>query len=289
MKIESLLKHAPDLPEYQADFMAIQFEPIELSGERITIAVAAQSKSEFKVIQSLSPELLKCMYGKKAVNIQGFITLAVESLSEHLTAGHTLSQWQSPLGGVASTQIISSRSAKGMEGILFQAFTSFASLYQGNLVTNPIKEMLNTEDESNFENQSQRLITQVKECMPKPFKDRFNKKIVVHNGSEVAIDYLGINLNACMTSLDVRQPASAVQRTKAKLLDLEVLKEFRAKEGLNDNQKFELLINLNQTEAQQKDIVGNLINLADTLEIMVRGYGNVTDIAEYIVQAEKAS
>ena len=91
----------PKAPSYKGFWHAIYLEPIVGSGERVTIAVAAIGEDKsFKVIQAIRTELLDCLYGMQAKNIQNMINWLIESANKFITESGFLNGWSPPFEGV---------------------------------------------------------------------------------------------------------------------------------------------------------------------------------------------
>ena len=139
MDIKQLLKQAPDLPSFQGHYQAIQLEPIAQSNERISVLILATSKDDFKIIKTLTPEIITCMLGDSADQVSSIIDLTQESISEHLANKGKFDDWQPPFSGIYKSKSHQTLSTD-IEGVLFQGITSYSSLYQGNLVSDRIEK-----------------------------------------------------------------------------------------------------------------------------------------------------
>ncbi len=91
----------PQLPQYQADGMAVFMEPIPGSGERLCVAVAAQGVDRaYEVVPVLREATAKCMLGHAGPSFMEMVNLVVNSLSVHLKTGAPLTTWMPPMTGV---------------------------------------------------------------------------------------------------------------------------------------------------------------------------------------------
>lgn len=144
MNTKKLLEQAPGLPSFQGHYQAIQLEPIAQSNERISVLVLATSKDDFKIIKTLTPEIISCMFGDSASQVSSIIDLAQESITEHLANNGKFNDWQPPFSGIYKSKSHQTMSTD-IEGVLFQGLTSYSSLYQGSLVTNRIDKFLSTD------------------------------------------------------------------------------------------------------------------------------------------------
>lgn len=289
---KTILDRMPKLPEYKADYQVFYLEPIAHSGERFAVAVAAQSAKEHKVIQTIDKRIVKCMYGQFSENILGFISIITKSLEDHLSKEKPLIEWTSPLGSVYKSEYHTTFSNKGMEGILFQALTSYSSLYNGGLVTDAIDEILENEQQDEPENKNTRLITSVKTKlieMNPVFKERFGRKIPIRKGGTVPVDYAGNRYNAALSDFNVRSVKATFEKAQAKLFQLEVLREDRANDTVGHHQEFEMLVSLKKnSKPEQQDLFHQIETMADTLDLRVIDKSDTQSIINHILRKEAA-
>lgn len=287
MDIQRLLNRAPKLPDFEANYQAFQLETIQGSGERFTVLIAACSATEFRVIQTISNKVIECMFGESAANFQGFIDLLQEDLEHHLSANKSLSDWIAPISGVTKSQLHTTRSATGMEGVLFQAITSYASLNQGEIVTKAMNELLDLEQDE--DRPTVQLVKNVKsliEQRAKHLANNFRKQITLSNGSEISMDYVGAHYNAGFSNFDVKQPKQAMNLAKAKLYDLQSLKADANRMAVK--QEFELLAYLpNSSSKQTQKLLGELENSADEKSLRVRHFQSFSEMANTIIESEQ--
>lgn len=285
-----LLQHAPGLPEHSGSYMPVYFEPVQHSGERFTVAIAAQDKSQYKVIQAIDPKVVRCMYANNSEQVQNYISLIITSLNDHLRVGEPLKTWRSPIGGVTNGPLQETYSNKGLEGILFQAITSYASLYQGKLLKEALADL--NQQESEPETENTRLITTVRQTLiglNQEYKKRFNQTVHTRNNCTLRIDYLGAHYNAGLSNFNNKNIKHASLLAQQKLYQLEVLRADRKQEGINANQSFELLVSLgvNATD-EQRDQFGEIERSADTLGLRVIDMANAQQIVQHILKKEAA-
>ena len=292
MNIDALLQQAPAIPDYQAEFQAIYFEPISHSGERFAIAIAAQSQSEYKVIHTIQPKLIKCMFGEHYESMNGFINIITNNLDLYLKSNNPLSSWIPPIQGVYKSDLISTHSAKGMDGVVFQALTTFSSLYRGNAINDIADEILERENENNAESESTRIITSVRALLVaknEQFSKRFNQKIKTSNGGSVSIDYAGVHYNANISNFNVKSISHAEIYAKAKLHELDVLREDRARNNMNLKQEYELMVYIDESSDQAQNSFQNIEKQGDTVGLRVRKVSSPENAVETIVSHEKVA
>lgn len=240
MILDGLKQSMPPLPPFQGKYRVIYLEPIRYSGERLSIAIMAVSGETIKVLQTISPKKLKCMYGTKATAMNNLIGLIIESAHNHLQAGQAIEEWQPPFSGVELGQIKKTRYQKGFDNMLYQAITSYASLYDGDIVDN-INQLLDGNEDEHDEATSL-LITSVKNSLGTGYQKYFRKKVSLLKGDQITIDYLGIKFNADIANFNVVQPGMAERNAKAKLLDIQTLRDERQSEQINDNLKVGVML-----------------------------------------------
>jgi hypothetical protein len=231
----------PELPSYKAEYRVIRLEPVSYSGELLTIGIMAKSDTEYKVIQTIQPNTLKCMYGSQYANISNLIGIVIESASQHLSQGLEIASWLPPFDGAYADEAITARSNKQMEGILFQAINSYSSLYQGDITDKAIASLTDSDVDEN-DKASTHLIKQVKDLINPKYRGNFNRKVQLLRGTTLNIDYLGINYNANIANFNASNAGNALTRVKAKLLDFVVFRDEREKENINANQSYEMII-----------------------------------------------
>lgn len=283
----------PPIPDYQARFRAVYLEPIAGSGERFAVGVMVQSRAgEAKVLQTLSPKTLRCMYADKAVNIMSFITLALESANDHLTAGGDIGSWIPPISGVYLGPLEQTYSSSGMEGVLFQAITLHASLYRGDLVDNALAEINDEEiqDDTEADAKTENLIKSVRSiCLESGWPDNYwQREVLVKDRGRLCVDYLGPHYHANLSNFDVRYIKPAYGSAKAKLFDLDVLRNKRQQEAVSSNQKFELLVALHKKARHEAhEHFAMLEQLADSIELRVVKLDSAEDVAARIMKMDR--
>lgn len=91
----------PDFPSYEANWIPIYFEPILLSGERITIAIVViDINGGFKIFPTLREDVLDSLYGIKSKNLSNIINQCEVSIREHLEKNKPLALWCPPFKGI---------------------------------------------------------------------------------------------------------------------------------------------------------------------------------------------
>lgn len=142
-------------PLIKGEWMPLYFEPILMSGERITIAVAAISENNDTIVfNTLQLPIIKAMYKERAEEIIGLIDFITDSLRQFVIENKTLRNWIPPLTGVIKGKITPA------EGIEFKhivnqgirASSSLSVLYTGleNVKEEKIHERVTTAVKDNL-------------------------------------------------------------------------------------------------------------------------------------------
>lgn len=92
----------PEFPSFEANWTPIYFEPILLSGERITIAIVIidNSNHQFKIFPTLREDVLDSLYGLKSKNLVNLIKHCKHSIEDHLNKNTSLNSWIPPFKGI---------------------------------------------------------------------------------------------------------------------------------------------------------------------------------------------
>lgn len=286
MIINAFKQQMPALPNYKAVYRVIYFEPILLSGERLTIGVMVQHDTEHKVVQTINSQTLKCMYGDKFTQVRTLISLAINNAEAYLKQGKEIADWVPMMGGIHATEAKKTFSSNGMKGVLFQVINSFSSLYRGELVDDAMSE-ISGDDDVQIDIDSARLITAIRSQLPPIYQPRFHKTVDLLKGNaKITVDYLGINLNAAISNFNVKQGKTAFSLAKVKMFDLERLRDQREREKIN-NASFEVFLNFNKKHSLgHKDYINQLTEIGNSIEIEVSECGGPDQISELIVLKE---
>lgn len=293
MILEDIKKLAPPLPDFSAKFMGIYFEPMRDSGERLTIGVATKAcTGETAVHQTLSDKTLRCMYGDNALNMQGFVHDILSSAKQHLEFGYDLEDWQPPYKGVFLSKVHKTYSKTGINGVIFQATTLYSSLCKDEWITNTINEIngingIHDNSTEDTDTSLDSLIKRLKEITGHNYDNRWLQTLSVDH-APLTIDYLGVHYNANLANFDVKQVKTAFKFAKAKLFDLEVLRESRRNQTIAEKADFELLVSFKNRTQEAIDRFNNLEILADKCELRVIRMLDAPDIAQYIRSKEAA-
>jgi len=286
-----LAAKAPPLPPFKASYKAIYLEPIAQSGEKLTIGVMAVSDKQHKVMQTINNKTITCMYGRNASNISNLISLTLNHAHEHLKNGGNINAWQAPLSGISTTETRETRSNAEMEGILFQAITSYSSIYNGDILVNGLNDHLpptiSEEEEANkspLNIQVKSILSQRNEKLAK----NLSKSIIGNKGERIHIDYAGAHYNANFSNFHVKTLSTAFKFAKAKLYDLQTLRSKRQNE-IGDLQQFELIIQMAAKPTnQEQDTFKQIEMTADEQQLIVIKTENPTQLVNRILGKDAA-
>lgn len=114
-------------PRIKGQWMPVYLEPIFMSGERITVAIAAVSGDESVVHQALDHEMIRTMYQDRSAEISALVDLIVDSLQIFVTKYGSLHKWNAPIAGAYSGGVFNAEGVK-LENIVNQGIQTCSSL-----------------------------------------------------------------------------------------------------------------------------------------------------------------
>ncbi|MFT4927515.1 MAG: hypothetical protein ACI8WB_003626 [Phenylobacterium sp.] len=213
----------PEMPSYQGSWQSIYLEPVIGSGERITIATVAISASgEYKVIQAIGDELLDCLYGTHAIQMQNMIDLIISSLNNCLAEHGRLECWQAPIDGVILGQS-SVALDTDLDGILRQAIRFTASLSALALDAD------RTDDELQPKKYAAQFAANIQEELRRinpSLLNAFNQKVKISQSDILtSFGFLNDRYVANFGLLIPTKMSVSLNSIKAKLFDIESLKK----------------------------------------------------------------
>lgn len=197
------------------------------SGERLTALIGALgADGAVDVIQSIRPDTIPCMYGSQAKNVNGFLSIALESLRSHLASFHEFSGWSSPVGGFYLGPVAEARSDT-LQGVFRQAIQMTASL-----------SALDALDESEEEigdalerDISRQWGTQIRSAVTSQRPDLspyFNCVMRLRSDSrETRVGFVGLGLAAHFGIMRPHRISSAVREARARFWELQQIKQTR--------------------------------------------------------------
>lgn len=216
--MNSLADHFVSTRQYIGQWAPIYYEPVSLSGERITIGIAALGADKVaRVHQTLRNDILHCLYGEQAERIAEMIQWVCASVQQHLDTHHRFEGWQSPLHGGFMAKARPARS-QDLGGIIRQGIQLCASL--SNIY-------LGAEQRIECDAEQQQLwATQVRAeitARRPDYKAFFNKKIHLTNRrKKISYSFVKNEYIANFAALPVSN-ITATNTVRARIMDLENL------------------------------------------------------------------
>lgn len=215
----------PGLPSCHGKWVSIYLEPIIGSGERISVAVAAiDSQNKYRVTQAIRSELLDCLYGKQAKNIQNFIDWIIQSYSSSIEKSNSLADWIPPFSGV-SVSDIRAAADNNINGILRQAISFSASLS-----TLALEAEREEENDTAPHKNNETWVASISDLFQSYNLDArrfFNQKLQVTSTSEISTTY-GFLTDKYVSNFGVLsplRPGQSINTVKTKLYDLIALQK----------------------------------------------------------------
>ncbi|CAH1589449.1 hypothetical protein [Vibrio rotiferianus] len=219
----SFYNQFPSLPLYKGSWGSVQIEPIIGSGERITIAVCAVGDDgDYRVVQSLSDELLEFLYKTQKSNMSDLINIITSSLSKHLSLNKNISEWSAPISGVLIGSINDGLDVD-IDGVIDQGLrfsSSLSDLLEPNrLATNSTtRKRINTRFSNN-------ILKQVADVNP-TLVDSFNRRIrVADSDAKTSFGFLNDKYVSNFGLLTPSSLSSSLNNIKARIFDIEALKK----------------------------------------------------------------
>ncbi len=274
--LESLF---PTSPEYKGSWYSVYLEPIIGSGEKITVAVIAiGADKQHRVIQAIRPELLDCLYGSQASQMQSMIDWIIESANTEISSYKKINNWLPPFDGIELGQKYDAAD-ENIEGILKQAIRISASL--STLALDADREDDEEQPRKYTENWTRSISEEVKLIDPH-FASNFNKKLQVSDTKIfTSYGFLTENYVSNFGLLVPSRLSASLNAMKAKLFDLESLKKSQL---LIKPQQYEIIVGTPSYD--DPTLSDRAINrLQDTVE-MVKELAQAEEIN--LIQAQNA-
>jgi hypothetical protein len=154
--------------------MPVYLEPIFMSGERITVAIAAVSGDESVVHQAIDHEMIRAMYQDRSTEILALVDLIVDSLHIFITKYGSLHKWNSPISGAYAGSVFNAEGIK-LENIVNQGIQTCSSLSKP-YSTIPTEEKAHEQVRTLVKEGLITLNKQYKEFLNKPIKLSNNRQ-----------------------------------------------------------------------------------------------------------------
>ncbi len=212
-------------PTYKGEWMPVFLEPIPLSGERVTICIAAIGHDNiYKIVQTISTVQMKCLYGSSWQNINGIITWTLDSIRLHLHNTGSLENWNPGTTGIYTGKINPSRSSN-IEGIINQGIrmvASLASIIDSDDAEEPVVV------QETFYNAVRNALLDINSN----YKDCINKKIMLNDTRERYYGFASKNYIANYSAIAF---GASLNTALVRIMDLEdlVLDNFYNHENLD--------------------------------------------------------
>lgn len=280
------------LPEFEATWFPIYWEPMLTSGERLTSAIVILgSNGQVYANSTLRRDVLKTIYGDRAESINDMLSWVVESARSHIETEKSLQKWSSPFDGM---YLGPARKALGddFNDIFLQAIQMTASL------SSVLVEELLGETPS-ITKERDRWKERIKECVlisSPNYKDRFDLKFTGKNGArQTTIDYVGREFSANFAKLIPTSLSRSIKDAKSQILDLAAMRD-QIFIGKSDPDQQQLMVwrprvddDFSLTEKSMSMINEAFLEIefeGDKLDLRVENYSSPIDAANKIISLE---
>lgn len=213
----------PPLPLYKGVWGSIQIEPIIGSGEKITIAVCAVGEDgDYRVVQSLSDELLELLYRNHKNNMADLINVITSSLSIYLALNKDISNWEPPMSGVVIGKVSLALDVD-IEGIIDQGLR-FSSSFS-DLLENNVPNTSSSDRKRIYTRFSNNILKQVADIDP-TLTESFNRRVrVADSDVKTSFGFLNDKYASNFGLLTPNNLSSSLNNIKARIFDIEALKK----------------------------------------------------------------
>lgn len=285
-----------------AAYIPVFIEPVVGSGERLCIAVILKFGDRQELVMLPAMKRLLRLYGSAAKSLQFAVSIARHSLDETLHANGiaSLAGWRSPVEGIVLGE---SRitSAKNFEDCVRIAFSQCASLFEVPTIAEEdaakvVGRRFARLTISRLEKTVAEDVIAQRPSLHKAFSQRFQ---VSPNARATRVGFVGPHLVANFGILVPTNLQSLVDAAKARLLDLERLREGKL-EALfpqASDARFELFMkratlkNVEYSEGQIKAVdeaAEEITYLAKKADIVCQAFETPEGIVGAILEAEPA-
>lgn len=124
-----IIDRFPELPKLTAFWAPVRVEPIAMSGELLTVAIAiiGEPGTRPHVVSALSEDVMTAVFGTHGMSLLGIARTASSSLFNHLSTTNDFASWVPPVSGV-TLGAVEEGQGESFEEIAKQALRSCASL-----------------------------------------------------------------------------------------------------------------------------------------------------------------
>jgi hypothetical protein len=301
------MRQFPTLPTNKYDWLSVAWEPIALSGERVTVFIVINEVGKETSPQThrcVTLQQAKCLLGENSSSIISLLDFAESFLAEQLKDAVQFEDIRGLSGfSVGRRGYLYARSISEATTVAVREASLFGSAALANFSENLLlkideqSENINSQSEDKF---FQLVYKNVLAQRPN-FESKFRKTFKFTDSARgTKIDFAGNNLVANLHRLKPgRTLSQQVKFGKQKLLDLSNLRLWLAENNalieheLHHN--FELLthrphsdsVDYSSSEIKQvNEAVEELVYSADHHELLVREFINADDAAMRIIAAE---
>lgn len=280
---ESRLQH-DQFQLIRASWAPIYLEPIRHSGERITIANAlvTDDKETIKVVSTLNPAVLRCLFGNRESEILNLADLINTQLKAHLLTDPNINSWQPLMTGVYPGKI---RTIKD--------YTIEKMLHKMVSATSSLGVTEETEAESlKSDKWASQIKSVVKKAAPHLAKN-FNRDLM-HNGTKIAtISYVGSKIAANFTEIKPRvNSRNAVDQSIRQITNM---RTYAARCDLFKTQDWTGLVvhkqkNISMTLQQERSAYAHhekILTLCEDLDVPVKIFDSTDQAVEFILSDAK--
>ncbi|CAM3899848.1 hypothetical protein [Rheinheimera salexigens] len=288
-------QHFPALPRYSAKACPIFIEPIIGSGERICVGIVAHGQDgEHVVVKTIKDESAACMLGVASVKFLNIVQLVINNLDKYAATKGNITDWKSPVPGVVLGSVTS--------GYVTDLTMMVRTVARNHAFLSAMSDF-SAADESIADNSpaTDRWATMVKEAttlIQPNLIDAFNRQLKLTSKGTTRFDFVGQNLAAQLGRIIPGHGISGLVKTaKAKLWDLETLREFNTRQLFTSNSSYELILYRpkdNDPAYSEREIgrlneaIVELEETGDKLTLRVVSAYSAHEAAERIISTEVA-
>lgn len=209
---QAFLTDRPQRQLVNAEWMAVQVEPITFSGERITcgVGICPSDGSAPRVINTLQAEPLEAVFGQYGKHLYKLAGTVNSDLQAFLATGGTLADWEPPMDGIYTGRVVPTRNTN-IDAIVRSALTHSSLFSAKSNDTNRESERMERSLTS-FQQHIKRIVLASREGM----SIRFNTRMSLYGGkAKIPISYVGTHLAINLAALDPTLTSHSQQRDAA--------------------------------------------------------------------------
>ncbi|MBV2127950.1 hypothetical protein [Arsukibacterium indicum] len=233
-------QHFPALPQYSAKACPVYIEPIVGSGERVCVGVVAYGEDgDNVVIQTIKEDAAACMLGAAAPKFINLVGMALGSLRNFTASEKNFSDWISPIPGVNLGEVTT--------GHVTDLTMMVRTVARNHAFLSAMSDFTAADDSvADDSPNTDRWATMVKEAttLIKPsLVDAFNRQLKLTSKGHTRFDFVGRHLAAQLGRIIPGHGISGLVKTaKAKLWDLETLREHNENQLFKNITSYELIL-----------------------------------------------